>query len=516
MFLQRILDTPHLARAVARLQPELLHRVIQKVGLEDASELVALATPEQLTRVFDLDLWQSARPGVEEQFDAARFGTWLQVLLEAGADVAAEKLAAMAPDVVIAGLAQHARVFDLSTVMPYITLEGELAGGRVEEKARTRDIGSYHVVAGGEDSWDAIVEVLLALEAAHPDPFHRLMIGCRALSSARPVESGMDDLLADPEQAMFDLAADRERRREQQGYVTPAQARAFLDMARRPAAAGTVPSGNPVARAYFRSLEDPAPAEPELDEDDSAGSAEAMAEVVDVLLESGVLDPPRALLPGAVGEAPRLARIHDALRVVVERDPALYAHRCGELGYLANTLVSGCSLQGRAFTPQEASDAVLAVCNLGLENWPARVDDTVLVAQDLVGVFQVGWAVLHEKVCLPVARRLIETLAAVQTRDRDLQIGLNRLRRDLTAQLKAGMPWRARASLEVIADLDLLAHAGLLGLLAECPVIHGAVVASSGPKPLTVSASAFEFVSENSQIPAVDAFMASLPQLLAC
>src|SRR6185369_12069837 len=89
MFLQRILDTPHLAKAVARLQPELLHRVIQKVGLEDASELVALATPEQLSRVFDLDLWQSARPGVDEQFDAARFGTWLQVLHEAGAEVAA-------------------------------------------------------------------------------------------------------------------------------------------------------------------------------------------------------------------------------------------------------------------------------------------------------------------------------------------------------------------------------------------------------------------------------------------
>ena len=74
MFLQRILDSPHLAKAVARLQPELLHRVIQKVGLEDAAELVALATPEQLSRVFDLDLWQAARPGVEEQFDAARFG----------------------------------------------------------------------------------------------------------------------------------------------------------------------------------------------------------------------------------------------------------------------------------------------------------------------------------------------------------------------------------------------------------------------------------------------------------
>jgi hypothetical protein len=32
---------------------------------------------------------------------------------------------------------------------------------------------------------------------------------------------------------MFDLAFNRERRREQQGYVTPAEARAFLQMSRQ-------------------------------------------------------------------------------------------------------------------------------------------------------------------------------------------------------------------------------------------------------------------------------------------
>src|SRR5215813_9775086 len=89
--LTRILDTPHLAHVVPRLQPELLHRVIQRCGLEDCGDLVALATPHQLMRVFDLDLWRAA-PGVDEQLDADRFGLWLEVLLEAGADVAAEKL----------------------------------------------------------------------------------------------------------------------------------------------------------------------------------------------------------------------------------------------------------------------------------------------------------------------------------------------------------------------------------------------------------------------------------------
>ena len=45
--LDRILDTPHLEHVVPRLQPDLLHRVIQSCGLEDCGELVVLATPAQ-------------------------------------------------------------------------------------------------------------------------------------------------------------------------------------------------------------------------------------------------------------------------------------------------------------------------------------------------------------------------------------------------------------------------------------------------------------------------------------
>jgi hypothetical protein len=54
---------------------------------------------------------------------------------------------------------------------------------------------------------------------------------------------------------MFDLALDRERRREQQGYVTPAQARAFLKTSRQLRLdRGALPSVDPVARAYFRAI----------------------------------------------------------------------------------------------------------------------------------------------------------------------------------------------------------------------------------------------------------------------
>jgi hypothetical protein len=67
----------------------------------------------------------------------------------------------------------------------------------------------------------------------------------------------------------------------------------------------------------------------------------------------------------------------------------------------------------------------------------------------------------------------------------------------------------------VIASLDLPAWAVLLGLIDECPVIHAGIAAGRESRTRAVSASAFEFISENSQIASVREFMQSLPKMLA-
>src|SRR5690242_8891499 len=84
--LQRILETPEQVAALQHLEAPALARLIHHVGLEDAGELVALATTQQLTRIFDEDLWRRGRPGQEERFDAERFALWLEVMLEMGAE----------------------------------------------------------------------------------------------------------------------------------------------------------------------------------------------------------------------------------------------------------------------------------------------------------------------------------------------------------------------------------------------------------------------------------------------
>ncbi len=110
--LARITDTPQLARAVPLLRPEVLHAVIAHYGLHDCGEFIALATPQQLSAVFDLDLWKAPRSGAVEQFDPARFLEWLEVLVDADPAIAADRLAQQDVALVVAGLSPSITVWD--------------------------------------------------------------------------------------------------------------------------------------------------------------------------------------------------------------------------------------------------------------------------------------------------------------------------------------------------------------------------------------------------------------------
>jgi len=543
--LERILDEPHLAHVVPRLHPEMLHRIIQTCGLEDCAELVALATPGQLQRVFDLDLWRAARPGLDEQLDPDRFGMWLEVLMDSGAAVAAEKLAGMDVDLVIAALAQQVLVFDAAAVSPFTTMDGQqMPGSRRLDSGCNCEIAGYLVVARRTGSWDAVIALLLFLDAEHHDYFNRLMRGCCRFSSSTPEDDGLNELLSDSEQDLYDRASDREGRRDKQGYVSPAQARAFLQTARQlQPGCGTAAPRNPVAGAYFRAMEWASPAD-EAHESDattpsgsppaSTGGADPIAALVDVLLDAGVMAPKaRALLEVPHGHATRLARIQAQLQFVGDYNAGTCAARTQEFAYLANTLAAGCSIQERPFTAREASDAILAVCNLGLEQWPAEwlakkarpaasvhdagpaLPEDFLVDHDLISVFEVGWTALHRHVSMYAAERLIQILTGLRNDDRTIQAGLDALRLELERHWRAGAPWRARDALDVIVLLDQPAWAALLGLIGECPVMHAGIAASRGSRrPHAVSASAFEFISERSQIAAVREFMETLAETL--
>jgi hypothetical protein len=220
------------------------------------------------------------------------------------------------------------------------------------------------------------------------------------------------------------------------------------------------------------------------------------------------------LLVDTLVNASHLARIRTLLEHVREKDGALFLSRSHELAFLANTLVAGCSVLSRAFTPQEASDAAIGICNLGLEHWPATLPDTFLIDHNLVSLFEIGWSVLHEDVSLFVAKELLGALPALRCSDRTITEGLKTLRRELGKQRKAGTPWKARQALDVIAMLDVPLWISLVGLLDECPVIPAALTATLEGRAGKVSATEFEFIATRRQLATIREFMTRIPDIV--
>jgi hypothetical protein len=437
---------------------------------------------------------------------------WLDVLVEAGPEIAAAKLAEMPLPQIVAGFAHHVRVFDVSAVSSYETTDGEIWDySRPVRDVVGCEIGGFHVAATRAGSWDAIVAVLAALDSDHQDRFVELMRAVRSRSHSRREADGFHSLLQNRDQMMFDVSVERGRRRAERGFASPADARAFLQMSRHVRPATVVP--NPIAREYFRSIECSGPPQGGPSQDDGPSLDDAI-EIADLLTEAGIapLEEPRGLLTSGDVEGSS-SRIQRCMQVVAERDAVAYGERNFELAYLANVLISGCSIQGHPFTPKEGADGAVAICNLGLE----RLDDPspdYLITHDLIGVFQIGWTVLHEDVCVSTAKSFCEVLHELRVADDDLHSSLNLLRIRLLRAIDDGTPWRAAEALEVLTSLDLPAWAALAGLIAECPVIHGGLVASVDRSVHQVDATAFQFIAGPEQLALVRRFLAALPEIL--
>src|SRR5579859_5551400 len=170
--LARLLEQPRLVETVQSLPPRALLGLIDHVGLEDAGELVALATTAQLERMFDEDLWRSARPGEDERFDPARFALWLEVMLEAGEDFTADKLAELPQDLVALALHAQVLVIDLDE-LAISAIDEQLE--KMLEDGPSSDFGPHRVIGRSLDGWDPLVAALTALEERHGEVLRRLL-----------------------------------------------------------------------------------------------------------------------------------------------------------------------------------------------------------------------------------------------------------------------------------------------------------------------------------------------------
>src|SRR5689334_12029919 len=100
---------------------------------------------------------------------------------------------------VSAGLSQFIRVRDLASIGGVIGDDEALPDER-DVDGPNCEIAGYLISAPAHAGWDAIVAVLVALDAEAPDCFHAVMRGCRRLSNGPRELDGLDDLLTESEQ----------------------------------------------------------------------------------------------------------------------------------------------------------------------------------------------------------------------------------------------------------------------------------------------------------------------------
>jgi len=468
--LARILEEPALVSTIQSLEPRLLARLVRHIGLEDAGELAALATPQQLMEVFDEDLWSRDAAGEDETFDAARFALWLEILLESGAKLAADKVAGLDEDMLTFALCRNVLVIDIEQLARTMSAGGRSDDGDLLEKELEgylyQEFEQFRVIAKDPRTWEPIRTVLVELDAEHTDLFLRLLERCCDISSQYVDDNGgLYEVLSSEAMLEEDVVGQREDRRATQGYVAPSLARAFLAHARVESLETLLQSDavDPSTRAYFRDSAaravQPAPSDESAAPRQPAPSADWWS-----LLREVEIVPTQPALLGSGGEAAELHAeplvVNRAMRALRERDERAYAERLNELAYLSNVLLSGCAHEGRELRPVEAAQAALACCNLGAERLlghrgeapgDARALADLLGTGTLVKLFRLGWHLYFAEIIVPAAERACALLARADA-DSDAVTPAFRALKALRTELAAKRPWRAAPNLTRLVE----------------------------------------------------------------
>ncbi|MCX4243933.1 DUF6178 family protein [Paraliomyxa miuraensis] len=355
--LSRLIEAPHLDRLVRELPNERFTALVREIGVEDAGELVALATTEQLVAAFDEDLFVS-RPGERETFDRRRFVTWLEVLLEAGDRAVAHRVAELSEDFVAHALSSLVLVFDHDQLRERITEDDPAAieADGALERALNEEIDGYLLVARAEEGWDAVLALVLALDRSHRSLLVRVLDRCAALASSYVDDlDALAEVLSEAQTLAEDVEAAREERRSLLGYVEPRAAKGFLALARMPMTGELAgQSRDATTRAYFRGLER------------KGRSTAPTREHTDQPLEKLLAQLPSPASGGDLeDEAPRLTL---ALQALGGEAPPRFQERLAELAYLSNVVLAGLADEhGQRLRPSEAAQAALATVALGAE-----------------------------------------------------------------------------------------------------------------------------------------------------
>ena len=96
-----LINAQHVEKLVPQLHPQELYLTINELGAEYSTELLALASPEQLTTLLDLDCWE------EDNLSPILSLHWLQLLLGTGEEKICQLARQMEPELLVLFLKKH-------------------------------------------------------------------------------------------------------------------------------------------------------------------------------------------------------------------------------------------------------------------------------------------------------------------------------------------------------------------------------------------------------------------------
>jgi hypothetical protein len=359
-FLAQLFSISDIAHVVQALPNHTFSKLVRHIGVEDAGELVALATTDQLVAAFDEDLFAHSAPGERESFDCQRFVLWLDVLLEAGDNVAADRFASLSEDFVIQALSSLILVFDNEALLARMSLgdDDTFYADKAIESTLSEEIDGYLLLARVPDAWDAVLALVLALDRDHRQLLERILDRCADIGNAYLDDlDELSTLLSEAESLAEDVEGEREDRRNKQGYVEPRSAKHFLTLAKEPfSKQPNQEVRDPITRSYFRDLTRQ-PAQP----NKPPPTPRIAAWVHDIehsLLEIGHPIVQQPQLASSTSASSLEQRFRTALSHIKEETRE-------ELVYLTNVLIAGSTFHGQRFRPSQAAEAVMATVCLG-------------------------------------------------------------------------------------------------------------------------------------------------------
>jgi uncharacterized protein DUF6178 len=418
--LRNIVDNPALPAVLAHMQPKTLARLVDRVGLNDAAEIMALVPVRNLLRGLDEAVWKSPRPGASQEFDPAEFVSWLQVWIEVDDLFVAERLAAIDDEYLAMCLSSVLLVDGCSSSgfggdMPECAVNSHAPDEPGYTDCPNADCyaiyGHFLVRASFEDGWEIIRVALDAFWRHAPD---RLLHVLGTLASSE----SMLDSASRRTSLNLDVTFERERHLERRGYVSQTGARAFLasvsvtttqellmmsvyDNETHRFLAGI--EKHDTGQHPIENVTAIDGAEDELlqTQNEARGlvstpaSREQIRALCRLLEKEAIAEPKRFKSLPSNNHQQRRAALAGLLHRLEGDNQEAFQRRTRELAYLATVLMAGSSLEGQPFTGGDARDAAFATCNLGMEFIHSRQTALELDREPgLIRLFLIGWQLL--------------------------------------------------------------------------------------------------------------------------